>query len=199
MNTCYSACGGGEDAVQKRTLATPCHDKARGTRSTRAVCAPQNRTELLRAHLFRSVVKDVALVKVSSTTSLDKNAATLRGPVCWPRVQFAEFIFPEFSCFRINVLFSAHHSPSRDVQPNQLRLSARHDGDDAPSSFGVEYDASGHLRLDGHVAIDAECRISQVNRIAADTQAHILGELVDSRTQHDSRGRRIVERSNEFT
>eukprot|EP00964_Phaeocystis_antarctica_P016129 scaffold8923_cov67-Phaeocystis_antarctica.AAC.11 len=41
---------------------------------------------------------------------------------------------------------------------NQLGCSARQDGDDAPRSHGVEYDASSHLRLDRQASLDAQCR-----------------------------------------
>eukprot|EP00964_Phaeocystis_antarctica_P014420 scaffold7934_cov62-Phaeocystis_antarctica.AAC.5 len=47
-------------------------------------------------------------------------------------------------------------SPSRDVQPDQLGPASGRDIDDPPRSLGVEHDAPGHLRLDGHVAVDAE-------------------------------------------
>ena len=195
VNTCYSArAWEGKDGSKTDARHALPRQSTRHTINKSGVCTKNTTVSLLRAHLFRSVVKDVALAKVSSTTLLDKKATTLQGPVC------CCIDSPYFACSHANVLSSAHHSPSCDVQTNQLRLSARQYGDDAPNSFGVEYDASGHLRLDGHVAIDAECRISQnFNRIEADTQAHIIGELVDSRTQHHSRGRRIVERSNEFT
>ena len=47
---------------------------------------------------------------------------------------------------------------SRDVQPDQLSHASGSDIDDPPRSLGVEHDAPGHLRLDGHGAVDAERR-----------------------------------------
>eukprot|EP00964_Phaeocystis_antarctica_P094585 scaffold61261_cov66-Phaeocystis_antarctica.AAC.3 len=63
--------------------------------------------------------------------------------------------------------------------------------DDPPRSLGVEHDAPGHLRLDGHGAVDAERR-------AAAVDAHVVGELVGARYQHDFAHRIIFERFTEF-
>eukprot|EP00964_Phaeocystis_antarctica_P079573 scaffold49583_cov71-Phaeocystis_antarctica.AAC.4 len=58
------------------------------------------------------------------------------------------------------MLARAHitRTPPRDVQPDQLSPASGRDIDDSPCSRGVEHDAPGHLRLDGHVAVDAERR-----------------------------------------
>eukprot|EP00964_Phaeocystis_antarctica_P023608 scaffold13189_cov64-Phaeocystis_antarctica.AAC.2 len=82
-------------------------------------------------------------------------------------------------------------SSSRDVQPDQLSPASSRDIDDPPRSLRVEHDAPGHLRLDGHVAIDAERRTAFV-------EAHAVGELVGPRYQHDPAHRVIVERRTEF-
>eukprot|EP00964_Phaeocystis_antarctica_P004989 scaffold2717_cov67-Phaeocystis_antarctica.AAC.3 len=58
--------------------------------------------------------------------------------------------------------------------------------DDPPRSLGVEHDAPGHLRLDGHVAVDAE------RRTALLTGAHVVGKLVGARHQHDPAHRAIA-------
>eukprot|EP00964_Phaeocystis_antarctica_P055997 scaffold32981_cov66-Phaeocystis_antarctica.AAC.9 len=47
-------------------------------------------------------------------------------------------------------------SPSRDVQPDQLNPASGRDIHDPPLSLSDEHDAPGHLRLDGHFAVDAE-------------------------------------------
>eukprot|EP00964_Phaeocystis_antarctica_P052257 scaffold30569_cov73-Phaeocystis_antarctica.AAC.2 len=44
----------------------------------------------------------------------------------------------------------------RDAQPDQLSPASGRDIDDPPRSLGVEHNAPGHLRLYGHVAVDAE-------------------------------------------
>eukprot|EP00964_Phaeocystis_antarctica_P158398 scaffold129025_cov42-Phaeocystis_antarctica.AAC.1 len=81
-------------------------------------------------------------------------------------------------------------SPSRDVQPDQLCPASGRDIDDPPRSLGVEHDAPGHLSLDGHVAVDAERRTALVG-------AHVVGELVGARYQHDPAHRAIKECRNE--
>eukprot|EP00964_Phaeocystis_antarctica_P030640 scaffold17321_cov70-Phaeocystis_antarctica.AAC.1 len=81
--------------------------------------------------------------------------------------------------------------PSRDVQPDQLGPASGRDIDDPPRSLGVEYDAPGHLRLDGHVAVDAERRTALVG-------AHVAGEFVGARYQHDPAHRAIDECRTEF-
>ena len=54
--------------------------------------------------------------------------------------------------------------PSRDVQTNQLTPASGRDIDDVPRSLGVQHDAPGHLRLDGHGAVDAErCSFKRVD------------------------------------
>eukprot|EP00964_Phaeocystis_antarctica_P012161 scaffold6709_cov69-Phaeocystis_antarctica.AAC.2 len=83
-------------------------------------------------------------------------------------------------------------SPSRDVQPDQLSPASGRDIDDPPRSLGVEHDAPGHLRLDSHVAVDAERRTAIVG-------AHVVGELVGARHQHDPAHRAIAECHNEVT
>eukprot|EP00964_Phaeocystis_antarctica_P004981 scaffold2716_cov64-Phaeocystis_antarctica.AAC.6 len=83
-------------------------------------------------------------------------------------------------------------SPPRDVQPDQLSPASGRDIHDPPRSLGVEHDAPGHPRLDGHVAVDAERRTAFV-------RAHVVGELVGARHQHDPAHRAIVERRNEVT
>eukprot|EP00964_Phaeocystis_antarctica_P129244 scaffold93087_cov67-Phaeocystis_antarctica.AAC.2 len=83
-------------------------------------------------------------------------------------------------------------SPSRDVQPDQLSPASGRDMDDPPRSLGVEHDAAGHLRLDGNGAVDAERRTAFVG-------AHVVGELVGARHQHDPAHRAIVECRNEVT
>eukprot|EP00964_Phaeocystis_antarctica_P009333 scaffold5059_cov72-Phaeocystis_antarctica.AAC.2 len=82
-------------------------------------------------------------------------------------------------------------SPSRDVQPDQFGPASGRDIDDPPRSLGVEHDAPGHLRLDGHVAVDAERRTALVG-------AHVVVELVGTRYQHDPAHRIIFERFTEF-
>ena len=48
--------------------------------------------------------------------------------------------------------------PPRNVQSDQLGCATEPDTDDATQSPGVEHDAPGHLRLNGHGAVDAERR-----------------------------------------
>ena len=81
--------------------------------------------------------------------------------------------------------------PPRDVKPDQLGTASGRDIDDPPRSLGVEHDAPGHLRLDYHVALDAERRTAIVG-------AHVVGELVGARHQHDPAHRAIVECRTEF-
>eukprot|EP00964_Phaeocystis_antarctica_P161348 scaffold133318_cov72-Phaeocystis_antarctica.AAC.3 len=83
-------------------------------------------------------------------------------------------------------------SPSRDVQPDQLGLASGRYIDGPPRSLGVEHDAPGHLRLDGHVAVDAERRRTAF-------AGHIVVKLVGARHQHDPSHRAIVECRNEIT
>ena len=136
-----------------------------------------------KAHIFRRVVKDVAVFKVRRSALFDQEAATLRAVVFIWKVKCG--ITPYISDIW------AHHSPSCDVQANQLDRSARQDGDDAPRSHGVEYDASSHLRLDRQASIDAQCRAATI---------YLVGQqLVGSGKQHDFLDRSIVERSDEFT
>eukprot|EP00964_Phaeocystis_antarctica_P138873 scaffold103534_cov74-Phaeocystis_antarctica.AAC.3 len=52
----------------------------------------------------------------------------------------------------------ARSSTPRDVQPYQLSPASGRHMNDPPRALGVEHDAPGHLRLDGHVAVDAERR-----------------------------------------
>eukprot|EP00964_Phaeocystis_antarctica_P002395 scaffold1237_cov67-Phaeocystis_antarctica.AAC.2 len=85
-------------------------------------------------------------------------------------------------------------SPSRDVQPDQLSPASGRDIHDPPRSLGVEHDAPGHLRLDGHVAVDAERRTAFI--VAG---AHVVGELVGARHQHDPAHHAIAECRNEVT
>eukprot|EP00964_Phaeocystis_antarctica_P023614 scaffold13190_cov60-Phaeocystis_antarctica.AAC.2 len=81
--------------------------------------------------------------------------------------------------------------PSRDAQPDQLSPASGRDIDDPPCSLGVEHNAPGHLRLYGHVAVDAERRTAFV-------RAHAVGEFVGARYQHNPAHRTIVERRTEF-
>eukprot|EP00964_Phaeocystis_antarctica_P011137 scaffold6125_cov69-Phaeocystis_antarctica.AAC.1 len=83
-------------------------------------------------------------------------------------------------------------SPSRDAQPDQLSPASGRDIHDPPRSLGVEHDAPGHLRLDGHFAVDAERRTALVG-------AHVFDELVGARHQHDPAHRAITECRNEIT
>ena len=131
----------------KWTLSEPCHGTARHTISTQ-LGGSESR---FKAHIFRRVVKDVAVFKVRRSALFDQEAATLRAVVFIWKVKCG--ITPYVSDIW------AHHRPSCDAQPNQLGRSARQDGDDAPHSLGVKYDASGHLGFDGHGAIDAKRRI----------------------------------------
>eukprot|EP00964_Phaeocystis_antarctica_P117224 scaffold81063_cov64-Phaeocystis_antarctica.AAC.1 len=82
-------------------------------------------------------------------------------------------------------------SPPRDVQPDQLSPATSRDIDDPPCSLGVEHDAPGHLRLDGHVAVDAERRTAILG-------AHVVGKLVGTSHQHDPAHRAIAECRTEF-
>eukprot|EP00964_Phaeocystis_antarctica_P125227 scaffold88852_cov71-Phaeocystis_antarctica.AAC.4 len=91
-------------------------------------------------------------------------------------------------------------SPSRDVQPDQLSSASGGDIDDPRRSLGVEHDAPGHLRLDGHVAVDAERRTLEGGRVTkAPTRTALVGtghgivELVGARYQHDPAHRAIAE------
>eukprot|EP00964_Phaeocystis_antarctica_P014587 scaffold8059_cov62-Phaeocystis_antarctica.AAC.2 len=94
----------------------------------------------------------------------------------------------EFSEFNADAKTHSKSSiPPRDVQPDQLSPASGRDIDDPPHSLGVEHDAPGHLRLDGHVAVDAERRTPLV------TGARVVGELVGARYQHDPAHRAIVE------
>eukprot|EP00964_Phaeocystis_antarctica_P033491 scaffold18993_cov66-Phaeocystis_antarctica.AAC.1 len=97
---------------------------------------------------------------------------------------------------------SVRSSSPRDVQPDQLGPASSRDVNDPPRSLGVEHDAPGHLRLDGHVAVDAERRSSGDTIIVGvgvrDIRAHVVGELVGARCQHDPAHRTIVECRTEF-
>eukprot|EP00964_Phaeocystis_antarctica_P108990 scaffold73463_cov66-Phaeocystis_antarctica.AAC.1 len=86
-------------------------------------------------------------------------------------------------------------NPSRDAQPDQLSPASGRDIDDPPRSLGVEHDAPGHLRLDGHVAVDAERRTAKG---PAWVGAHVVVELVGARRQHDPAHRAIAECRTEF-
>eukprot|EP00964_Phaeocystis_antarctica_P022591 scaffold12559_cov63-Phaeocystis_antarctica.AAC.2 len=81
------------------------------------------------------------------------------------------------------------------ARPDQLSPASGGDMDDPPRSLGVEHDAPSHLRLDGHVAVDAERRA----RAAPFVRAHAAGKLVGARHQYDPAHRAIVECRNEIT
>ena len=81
---------------------------------------------------------------------------------------------------------------SRDDQPDQLGPASGRDIDDPSRSLGVEHDAPGYLRFDGHVAVDAERRTAFV-------RAHAVVELVGAGHQHDPVHRVIAECRNEIT
>eukprot|EP00964_Phaeocystis_antarctica_P026637 scaffold15011_cov61-Phaeocystis_antarctica.AAC.3 len=92
----------------------------------------------------------------------------------------------------------------RHARPDQLSPASGRDIDDPPRSLGVEHDAPGHLRLDGHGAVDAERRRSHADIVTkAPTRtalvgAHAVGELVGARHQHDPAHRAIAECRTEF-
>ena len=78
---------------------------------------------------------------------------------------------------------------SRDVQPVQLGPATEGDIEGPPLTRGVNYNTSGHLRLDGHVAVYAERRTVFLG-------AHVFVELVFARYQHDPFHLAIAECSN---
>eukprot|EP00964_Phaeocystis_antarctica_P026286 scaffold14805_cov68-Phaeocystis_antarctica.AAC.2 len=88
--------------------------------------------------------------------------------------------------------FRGGGTSSRDVQPDQFGPASGVDIDDPPRSLGIEHDAPGHLRLDGHVAVDAERRRTAF-------AGHIDVKLIGARHQHDPAHRAIAECRNEVT
>ena len=64
---------------------------------------------------------------------------------------------------------------SRDIQPNQPCRSTRLDGEDPAPTICIEHHTTGHLRLDGHGAIDADRRAG----------AHVSNKAVRARRDQD--------------
>ena len=94
--------------------------------------------------------------------------------------------------------------PSLDVQPDELSPASGSDIDDAPHSLGIEHNPSSHLRLNGHVSVNAERRAVDVGStvafaalVVASVGAHGVVKLVGARNQQDSAHRGIVECRNE--
>eukprot|EP00964_Phaeocystis_antarctica_P046098 scaffold26581_cov60-Phaeocystis_antarctica.AAC.2 len=77
---------------------------------------------------------------------------------------------------------------TRGFNPDQLSPASGRDPDNPARSHGVEHNAPGHLRLNGHGAVDAERTIT-TRRC----------KLVGAGNQHDSAHRAIVECRNEVT
>jgi hypothetical protein len=64
---------------------------------------------------------------------------------------------------------------SRDIQPNQPCRPTRRNLEDPAPTIGIEHHTSGHLRLNGRGAVDADRRIS----------AHVSGKAVRARRNQD--------------
>ena len=60
------------------------------------------------------------------------------------------------------------YESTRNIQPNQLGRPAMLDKKDASPTFSIKHHATRHLGFNGHVAVDADCRLG----------AHVAGELV---------------------
>ena len=71
---------------------------------------------------------------------------------------------------------------SRDIQPNQPSRPTRHDMNDPAPTIGIEHHSSGHLRLDGHGAVDADRRTSIT---PVSMPAHVSGKAVRARRNPD--------------
>lgn len=66
------------------------------------------------------------------------------------------------------IVISVSYESTRNIQPNQLGRPAILDKKDASPTFSIKHHATRHLGFNGHVAVDADCRLG----------AHVAGELV---------------------